>query len=318
MKIDSRTIKKIGKKIGNHSSIQSIVRIAVTFCWSRKILNSLYLRLTPYQRSVFHGLFAKIFRDKSYQVRNGVWKIEFQGKTIALPLDSEQIWLKWDSAVSIVGHDINVKETYRYLLNLPNKPDLFIDIGANYGTHSLLFLVHGINTLTFEPNSSCHIFFKNLCELNGVQPNLQPIALGETDSHVELSYPIHDTWLGSTDKEVINKLATSHELVTERVVQKKLDDYMGHLVNKDTLIKIDTEGNELFVLRGSTKILQHVKPKVIFESWNADDRIALFEFFNLHSYQIYSLPMTSSNAEQVLDYDQFVNSTSDNFIAIPK
>jgi len=313
-----KTTNRLIRKIGKHPSVQSLVRVAVTFSWSRRFLNAVYLKLTPYQRSVFHSLFGKIFRNRPYHVRNGVWTIEFQGKTILLPLHSEQIWLEWDSAVSIIGHDIDVKETYRYLLDSPEKPDVFIDIGANYGTHSLLFLVHGVNTITFEPNSSCHIFFKSLCELNGVEPNLQPVALGENDGYVELSYPVRDTWLGSTDVKVINILAANHELVTERVEQKKLDDYFLRLSNKNTLIKIDTEGNELAVLRGSIEILQHVKPKVIFESWNTDDRIALFDFFNLHDYQIHSLPMTSAVARQILEYDQFVKATSDNFIAIPK
>jgi FkbM family methyltransferase len=154
--------------------------------------------------------------------------------------------------------------------------------------------------------------------LNGVEPNLQPVALGENAGYVELSYPIRDTWLGSTDVKVINELSANHKLVTERVERKRLDDYFPHLLNKNTLIKIDTEGNELAVLLGSIKILQHIKPKVIFESRNIDDRIPLFDFFNVHGYQIYSIPMISMLACQMLEYDKFIKSPSTNFIALPK
>ncbi|CAA9891487.1 conserved hypothetical protein [Candidatus Methylobacter favarea] len=77
-----------------------------------------------------------------------------------MPLTSERFWLDWDTAVSITGHDIEIKQTYEALIGSSEPPELFIDIGANYGTHSLLFLVHQIKTITFEPNASCHDFFQ--------------------------------------------------------------------------------------------------------------------------------------------------------------
>ncbi|MFN7889014.1 MAG: FkbM family methyltransferase [Pirellula sp.] len=311
-------MNRLIEKIYQRSSTQSLIRLAVASSWPRRILNIAYLRLTPYQRSVFHSHFAKTFRNSSCPVKEGVWRIEFLGKTILVPLDSEKIWLEWDSAVSIIGHDIDVKETYRHLLDSTDKPDLFIDIGGNYGTHSLLFLVHGVATITFEPNSLCNLFFRNLCDLNGLEPNLQSVALGERHGFVELSYPARDTWHGSTDTKVINSLAASHDLVTERVEQKKLDDYLSSFSARNMLIKIDTEGNELTVLKGAIETLKQFRPKVIFESCNAEDRIGLFDFFTLHDYQIRTLPLTSPVLGGVLGYDEFRVSTLSNFIATPK
>lgn len=278
----------------------------------------MYLKLTPEQRSMFHSFFAKTFRNRRWQVSEGAWKIPFEGKTILMPLRSELIWLDWDSAVSIIGHDIEVKETYRFLLDSIERPEVFVDIGANYGTHSILFLVHGIHTITFEPNSSCNVIFKNLCELNSVEPNLQAVALGENAGYVELSYPIHDTWLGSTNVNVVNELSANRKLITQKVEQKTLDEYSDQLINKRTLIKIDTEGNELAVLLGSTRTLQSVKPKVIFECCNTDDRRRLFDFFNVHGYQIYSIPLTLQVALQKIEYDEFITSSSTNFLALPE
>ena len=40
--------------------------------------------------------------------------------------------------VSIVGHDIEVKETYAALIASDHRPTLFLDVGANYGLHSIL------------------------------------------------------------------------------------------------------------------------------------------------------------------------------------
>src|SRR5437667_2890756 len=125
-------------------SRQSIRAIAAS-SWSRRVLNDVYLVLTPSQRALFYKSFAKLFRNNRTQGRDGTWKVAFASKNILMPLTSETFWLDWDTAVSIVGHDIEVKQTYESLIGLSSmKPDLFIDIGANYGTHSVLFLVHGI------------------------------------------------------------------------------------------------------------------------------------------------------------------------------
>jgi FkbM family methyltransferase len=233
-----------------------------------------------------------------------------------MPLTSERLWLDWDTAVSIIGHDIEVKKTYQALLDSREKPDLFIDIGANYGTHSLLFLVHHIQTITFEPNSSCHNYFREICKLNKVTPELEPVALGERHSYVELSYPERDTWLGSTDAEVIKEFASTYELLSEKVEQKTLDDYIPQIEHKRTLIKIDTEGKELAVLRGAIRTLQEVKPLIIFES-NCRERSELFNFFEVQRYEIYRLPWRPMRKSESLKADQFIASSSTNFIAVP-
>ncbi|MEI6320648.1 MAG: FkbM family methyltransferase [Pseudomonadota bacterium] len=295
-----------------------LVRKSAANLWSRKALNAVYLSLNTKLKTQFHSIFAKIFRDGHYRVEQGLWRVKFRAKDILLPLGSEQIWLEWDVAVSIVGHDTEVKEAYRSLLDSADRPDVFIDVGTNYGTHSLLFLVHGIEAISFEPNSSCHAYFQRLCRVNGVEPNLQHVALGESEGELDLSYPLRDTWLGSTDVKVKNRLADKGELVSERVEQRKLDSYLPQLIGKRALIKIDTEGNEISVLLGAKEVLQRVKPKVIFESWDASGRAALFDFFDLREYEIHSLWVKPDPSKQALAAESFMQSSAQNFIAIPR
>ncbi len=311
---------KISKRIINEASIiiRNSVRVIAAFSWSRWVLNAVYLKLTPSQRARFHREFAKIFRNNYIRGSDGKWKVVFANKSILMPLTSEKFWLEWDSAVSIVGHDIEVKQTYEALVaSSSGKPELFIDIGANYGTHSLLFLIHDITTMTFEPNTSCHDYFCKICKLNHVTPKLEPVALGDREGHVELSYPKRDTWLGSTNTEVINKLSLSQELVTEKVEQKTIDGYFPKIGNNRTLIKIDTEGNELSVLRGAMKTLQECKPLIIFECRGDNERIVIFDFFNSQNYSIYHLPWNPTYKAARLTSNQFLASSSTNFIAVP-
>lgn len=292
------------------------IRNVVAIPWSRKLLNDVYFKLSYSQKRLFHEKFSQIFRNKDFRGSDGTWEVIFHGKSILMPLTSKRMWLDWDTAVSIVGHDIEVKKTYEELISSSDPPELFIDIGANYGTHSLLFLVHQIETITFEPNTSCHNLFKEMCELNGVTPQLEAVALGELNGNVELAYPEHDTWFGSTDTEVTEELSPDHDLVTETVEQKTLDKYLPQIGHKKTVIKIDTEGNELAVLRGAVRTLHEIKPKVIFESWDDSERTELFKFFETQKYEIYETPWKPADESQPLKSDEFIASTSSNFIAV--
>ena len=238
------------------------------------------------------------------------------GRNIRIPLTSDRFWLDWETAVSVVGHDVAIKDTYEALITSLDRPELFIDIGANYGTHSLLFLVHQIEALSFEPNNSCHNYFEQLCEANGVKPSLEPVALGNKQERVTLSYPKHETWLGSTNSEVVGRLSQNHDLVTETVEQRILDDYAPQVNSRRVLIKIDTEGQELSVLQGAVRLLQTSNPVVIFECWQDTERLELFNFFQVNGYQIYATPWNPTDRTQPMDLDQFLSNSANNFIAI--
>ena len=282
------------------------------------MLNALYLKLSHSQRAYFQRRFSKAFRNGADHGRDGYWEVVFGDKRILMPLRRGNFWLDWDNAVSIVGHDIEVKQTYEALIASPlERPELFIDVGANYGTHSLLFLVHGIEAITFEPNSSCHDLFRMICELNGVHPRLEALALGDQTGYVEFSYPERDTWLGSTEPEVVDRLKRSEILVTERVEQRILDEFLSSIGNKRTLIKIDTEGNELSVLKGAEKVLDETRPRIIFECFSEGEKSRIFDHFAGVSYSVYSLPWSPNARSDALGKEQFIAGSATNFIALP-
>lgn len=305
-------------KFGARKVFLGLVRLSVAHAWSRKLLNAAYLRLTPALRSRFHREAAKMFRNEALDHVNGTWTIFFHGKPVVMPLTSGHLWLDWDSALSIAGHDIEVKETYQALIASREAPDLFLDIGANYGTHSLLFLAHGIETLSFEPNSACHAVFIELCRINHVTPQLQPLALGASDGLVELAYPERNTWDGSINTQVIGRLAAVQSLVREHVRQTTVDAYLPRMAHRRVLMKTDTEGNELNVLRGATKTLRQVRPRIIFECWRDRGRAELFRFLEAHRYEVHALPWSPTGKSRPLGYSEFMASVLNNFIALPR
>ncbi len=142
----------------------------------RGALNALYRSRSWDQKERIHARFAKIFRDYQGTFDPGVWQVEFAGRTVRVPLSKARAWLTWDLALSVAGHEPEIKQTYETILGFG--PRLVLDVGANYGTHSLLFLVHGIRTISFEPNPNCHASINELCTANGVTPVLEPVAVG--------------------------------------------------------------------------------------------------------------------------------------------
>ena len=281
-------------------------------------MNAIYRKLCWSQKRTFHGAFAKIFRDHRSTVPSSSWTVEFADKIIEMPLRSNWIWLDWDSAVSICGHDIEVKQTYGFLIRSSARPEQFIDIGANYGTHSLLFLVHGIETITFEPNSSCHDHFRTMCRLNGVKPHIKDVALGKRVGFVELYYPERDTWSGSTDIDIRQKLQSEGKVVTQAVEQKTMDDYLMEYGDRRLLVKIDAEGSECAILKGARRTLTEKRPLIIFESLiNELHRYELYQIMSEFNFRIAKLPWAFDGSEQSLTRMQFLEARQTNFIAVP-
>lgn len=233
---------------------------------------------------------------------------------IAMPLRRDSIWLDWDSAVSITGHDIEVKRTYSKLLSSDKPPELFFDVGANYGTHSALFRSAGVPVVAFEPNPSCFAFCKSVCQLNRFSlPQWEQVAIGDRLGNVNLTYPERETWLGSVSPGVVQTISERREVVSKTVPIRPLDDYFSQVAGKRLLIKIDVEGFELEVLRGASRILADVRPDIIFESNDPSFRSQLFELLASRNYGIHALP--KGGEPQPLVLELFVRSQSTNFLA---
>jgi FkbM family methyltransferase len=289
----------------------------------RRSLNARYLRLTLKQCELYHARYARMFRSWPHRPsKGGVWKVRFAGKTILMPLRADMLWLDWDSAVAILGHDADIKDKYARLVSSAPKPDLFLDIGANYGTHSLLFAAHGIQVVSFEPNPGCLEFYETACRLNGLKPNWESVAVGACEGTLQLVFPERDTWLGSTDPE---RIALVQSWGPTRTLEVKVDTVDGYMrrhpdlsVKRRIVMKIDVEGSEIEVLTGGQETIRKSKPLIIFESNTAQTRPPIAKFMTEVGYEIRTLPWGDDRANDPLSYDQFMSSRKTNFIATPR
>ncbi|WP_139162664.1 FkbM family methyltransferase [Algoriphagus faecimaris] len=273
-----------------------MVKKAVLDPTQRKRLNKFYHKLTYYEKSIFHALYGRIFRDgKNYDIQ-GEWILKFAGKEIRIPLESESLWLDWETALSVLGHDYEIKAFYENQINSSNPPACFMDIGANYGTHSLLLLSAGIHTFSIEPNPECKSYFERLASYNQVKGEWFGLALGEGEGKAHIEFPEGETWLGTLSE---TDFSNRKEAIKSYPVEiKTLDGLIVENGIKPDLIKIDTEGFEEGVIRGGENYIKDKLPNVIFEANKGEEQVRLqrtlhkigLEIFSLKTYKKITCP----------------------------
>jgi len=292
---------------------RSIVRRMASNRAPRWILNRYYRALSYEAKSLFHSRYSKIFRSGD-TLMPGEWMIEFLGRHVRLPLRSSLCWLDWDYALSILGHDADVKQTYEALIKSDQRPALFVDVGANYGTHSILFLAVGTPIIAFEPNPECYPHFQTVCGLNQLDGRWEQSALGKEPGQIDLVYPEKETWLGSTSGKVISRLR-SRAVAVKQVPIRMLDDYLDEMPDGEILLKLDVEGSEIEVLKGASRLLHSRAPKIIFESNDRETRLELFDLLTGFGYGIYLLPWGQLEETGTLRRDEFFQNHATNFMA---
>jgi len=296
---------------------RSLVRVFAGRPYARSALNRYYNDLDVEGQARFHRRYARLFHHHGSLRTPGEWTVRFRGKAIRLPLRPEHSWIDWAIGLSVVGHDPEVKATYDFLLSSSQPPQLFLDIGANYGTHSILFASQGVRAIAFEPNPKCRDYCRTVCGMNGLDVEWQPVALGDRQGEVELVYPGDETWLGSVVHDIAADLRDSYEVIaSERVKLGRLDDYADAFRGRRILMKIDVEGSEAQVLKGASGLLERSKPTIIFESNDPTTRPALLALLAEHRYAVLALPYSARASDTPLSGEQFGASPATNFLAL--
>jgi len=134
-------------------------------------------------------------------------------------------------------------EEMLFLVHYLKQDDVFVDVGANAGSYSILAAVTNCSKVhAFEPNNIFYRILNKNILLNKLDGKIIPhhCALGRQNSKAKI-----------IEKGALSHIANEQDLEFSEIKLRKLDD----IIDTANLMKIDVEGYEENVLLGSKKIL---------------------------------------------------------------
>ena len=246
---------------------------------TRDILFVIFNRLNFIEKEDLYYHAKEIFLKKKIRIQSGHIKINFNKKNIFIP-HAEGYLFNIGTAFSYLGHDYEVKSCYQDLVN-NFEIKTFYDVGSNYGQHSIIMMSQGLDCYSFEPNKNCHSHLINTAKYNNFSNyKLIKKAVGYKTEKLFLNFDPKETWNGRVS-ELTSKIKTD---ISEEIKVINLDTFCFKHPSPD-LIKIDTEGHELEVLKGATNLINNFRPFIIFESFNDE----IFSFFKRNKYNILNI-----------------------------
>lgn len=115
--------------------------------------------------------------------------------------------------------------------------DVFVDVGANMGSYSMLAGTTGADIVAYEPHRPTFERLSENISINNFKARLECCGVGETASTARLSQT----------RGTMNQIDEEGELIS----MKSIDDD----IERATILKVDVEGYEVPVFRGAKRVL---------------------------------------------------------------
>ncbi|MDP2355722.1 MAG: FkbM family methyltransferase [Beijerinckiaceae bacterium] len=172
----------------------------------------------------------------------------------------------------------------------------FVDIGANVGNHTIYaaLILGATKVIAIEPNPAAQRILRVNISINDQHDRvvLHPVGLSDAAGHANIGRTkvgnLGNTELERNDSHGEIKLLTGDEVLNGTKVD---------------FIKIDTEGNELNILKGLSKTIERDRPPLFVEVDNAN-AAKFHEFIRACGYSV---------EKRYRRYDE-----SENFLAVPE
>ncbi len=197
--------------------------------------------------------------------------------------------LKFNTGGSIAGYALgNAEPDLQAALRLLAQPGMTVyDIGANVGFFSVLLarLVGPKGQVyAFEPVPANARQIEHNALLNGfTNIHVDMAAVGGKDGTA--AFHVSDF---STTGKLCGSAANGHGANEIPVPTRQLDQLLfGSKLPRPSLIKIDTEGAEVEILRGAEKLLKTARPILLIEFHNTAGEVT--EILERHGYSVHVL-----------------------------
>lgn len=214
------------------------------------------------------------------------------GTKVYFPKNSEMFNIACDQGIF-------ENENLRLILKLVEKDSYYIDVGSNIGLMSIpiLHYIESCNVLSFEPSPNSYPYLERTLNRSKYKERWKIINKAVSDEIGQRSFFLYDpefsVYEGFKETIRIKKNYTN----TVSVSTNTLDYEWKNLGYPNvSCIKIDVEGAELKVLRGSIELINENKPSLLVE-WNIENikafdypPEALSSFCDEIDYGLYLIP----------------------------
>jgi FkbM family methyltransferase len=190
-----------------------------------------------------------------------------------------------------------------FLLHFIEKDDLFIDVGANVGSYTILACAaKGAFGYAFEPVQSTYSRLESNILLNYLENKVKYLNIGIGATKTKLYF--------TSDYDTTNHVIQDEENI-QNSVQVNILPLDKILINeKPSLMKIDVEGYETLVLQGAKKILERKTLKAVIMELNGsggrygfDEKIILklmLEYgFRTYSYNPFKRTLSDLKSKNI-------------------
>ena len=259
------------------------------------ILSNAYNRVFRMDKNFFKKMFANNQNYKSININTGLTVGEFDGNKYLIKCRPS----------NLIETNIYRNSNWEtYLLNIMSselgiEKEIVLDIGANMGAISIpLSKKHkNIEFHCFEPNP---FVFKDLefnISINSVQnlTAIMSVVSNSKENQVNFYAQSNSTNMGLSSTK-LNKDIDEHIKILAN--NTTIDNYTSNLKNRIAVIKIDTQGNELSVIKSAEETIRKNRPTIFFEvedeyfktkEEKINNKKNILEFFNMVNYELYYL-----------------------------
>ncbi|HNQ26604.1 MAG TPA: FkbM family methyltransferase [Aquaticitalea sp.] len=213
------------------------------------------------------------------------WQLQSRlgsGVTIARFGEKSKIIVKrgLDGATGNLYSGLHEFEDMAFLLHFLRSDDLFVDVGANVGSYTILASNEcRTQTIAIEPIPQTYDILKQNIELNDVSTLVKVLTIGLGNEKGVLKF--------TTNLGAMNQVAKAYDIDTIDLPVERFDDHIT--LDTTTMVKIDVEGFEASVIEGMTKALEneHLKAMIIElngygKSFGFDENLIHQKLLDLH------------------------------------
>jgi len=214
--------------------------------------------------------------------------------------------------------------------NYIKKGDLVIDIGAHTGDTTLLYGIlagkDGV-VVAFEPNEYVFKVLNKNVSINIDSMSIIPYQFAAGNGSEDLIFNYSDFGFcngGKLSEFKMFKHGHFAKLKVQSINIAKLlkSNILANMIDKLSFIKIDTEGNDLYILQALKEILKDKKPVIqteIYKLLPHEKRITTITFLNDIGYNVFKLDDKTYSLDAItIDNLSDTGNTHFDIIAIPK